>query len=113
LTIATSVSGYLNNVWQKDDLIVLVHIPESPSLPPLSFKGIRTFAFTPQALPRWSGWARLEVYVAPSYAEAKKLKLLALHTSVSLRNAAHLVPVIENYSISDVVACLVVLSSNL
>jgi nucleotide-binding universal stress UspA family protein len=29
---------YLNNVWRKDDMIVLVHCPESPTLPIFSFK---------------------------------------------------------------------------
>ena len=31
-------AGYLANVWKLDDLIVLVHCPESPKLPTLSFK---------------------------------------------------------------------------
>jgi len=32
------VAGYLANIWKLDDLIVLVHCPESPKLPTLSLK---------------------------------------------------------------------------
>jgi len=32
------VAGYLGNIWKLDDLIVLVHCPESPKLPTLSLK---------------------------------------------------------------------------
>jgi len=34
------VAGYLANIWKLDDLIVLVHCPESPKLPTLSFKSM-------------------------------------------------------------------------
>ena len=38
------VSGYLANVWKLDDLIVLVHCPETPKLPTLSFKSMPPYA---------------------------------------------------------------------
>jgi len=35
---ATLFAGYLKQIWRRDDLIVLAHIPETPNLPNVSFK---------------------------------------------------------------------------